>query len=87
MLLGIWMLSPLAIAIGMLPAGGRFLEAKQLGGFFVLWAMFPMTTSIMSTYSGSLGGVGLATLVLLVVAAVSGVRRKTSNACLEAGVP
>ncbi len=73
MLLGIWMLGPLGLAIGMLPGGGTFLEAEQLGGFFMVWAMFPISTFIMSTYSGSLGGVCLATLVLLVAAAFSAV--------------
>jgi uncharacterized membrane protein len=83
MLLGIWMLGPLAIAIGIWPAGGKFLEAEQLGGFFMLWAMFPITTFIMSTYSGSLGGVGLSTLVLLTAAAVSAVKHRASNYRVE----
>lgn len=87
MLLGIWLFGPLAIAIGILPAGGKFLETDQLGGFFMLWAMFPASTFMMSTYSGSLGGVGLATLVLIVAAAVSRVRRKASNPRLEADAP
>lgn len=84
MLLGIWLFGPLAMAIGILPAGGKFLEMDQLSGFFMLWAMFPASTFMMSTYSGSLGGVGLATLVLLVAAAVSSVRRKASNPRLDA---
>lgn len=87
MLLGIWMLGPLALAIGTLPAGGKFLETEHLGGFLILWAMFPVSTFIMSTYSGSLGGVGLATLVLLVAAAFSSARRKISNPRLEADAP
>jgi hypothetical protein len=87
MLLGIWMLGPLAIAIGNVPGGGKFFETEQLGGFFMLWAMFPVSTFIMSTYSGSLGGVGLATLVLLVVAAISSASRKASNSRLEADAP
>lgn len=87
MLLGIWMLGPLALAVGTIPSGGTFLEPEKLGGFFMLWAMFPLSTFIMSTYSGSLGGVGLATLVLLVAAAVSASRRKASNPRLEADAP
>jgi len=87
MLLGIWMLGPLAIAIGALPVGGKFLQIEQLGSFLMLWAMFPISTFIMSTYSGSLGGIGLATLVLLVAAVVSSVRRKASSSRVEAGGP
>jgi len=83
MLLGIWLLGPLAIAIGMVPAGGKFLEPEQLSGFLMLWAMFPIATFTMSTYSGSLGGVGLVTLILLLAAAISGARGKTSNITVE----
>jgi hypothetical protein len=75
MLLGIWVLGPLALAVGTVPSGGTFLEPEKLAGFFMLWAMFPISTFIMSTYSGSLGGVGLATLILLVAAAISASRR------------
>jgi hypothetical protein len=71
MLLGIWSLDPLAIAIGMVPNGGTFLEPEQLGEFLVFWVMFPLATFIMSTYSGSLGGVGLVTLVLLLASVIS----------------
>jgi hypothetical protein len=87
MLLGIWLVSPLAIALGMVPAGGKFLEPDQLGTFLMLWAAFPMSTFIMSTYSGSLGGVGLVTLALIVAAIVSGLRGKTSNIVVERDGP
>lgn len=55
MLLGIWALGPLAIAVTMQFLGGTFLDIEKLQGFFMLWAAFPATTFIMSTYSGSLG--------------------------------
>lgn len=87
MLLGIWMLGPLAIAIGTIPAGGTFLETEQFGGFFMMWAMFPISTFIMSSYSGSLGGVGLATVVLIVAATFSFVRGKASDSRMEADAP
>src|SRR5438309_463428 len=67
MLLGIWALAPLGAAIGTVPTGGEFLQAGQLREFLMMWLAFPMTTTIMTTYSGSLGGVGLATLFLIVV--------------------
>ncbi len=72
MLLGIWLVGPLAIALGMVPAGGKFLEPDQLGTFLMLWAAFPFATFIMSTYSGSLGGVGLVTLGLIIAASIPG---------------
>lgn len=87
MLLGIWMLGPLAITIGILPAGGKFLDSGQLGSFFMLWAMFPVSTFIISTYSGSLGGIVLATLILLVAAFVSSARRKASTPRLGTDAP
>lgn len=65
MLLGIWMFGPLAMAVGMAPFGGTFLEAEQLDTFFKMWLLFPMTTPMMATYSGSLGGLCLASLWLL----------------------
>src|SRR5205809_123461 len=72
MLLGIWALAPLGAAIGTVPTGGEFLQAGQLREFLMMWLAFPMTTTIMTTYSGSLGGVGLATLFLIVVSIVGG---------------
>lgn len=79
MLLGIWTVAPLAIAIGMIPAGGRFFESGQIENFLTIMAFFPMATIHMSTYSGSLGGISLITLVLLVVSVISGIRRNASN--------
>lgn len=87
MLLGIWLLGPFAIAIGIMPAGGKFLETGHLGEFMMLWALFPVSTFIMSTYSGSLGGVGLATLGLVVAAAYSAVRSKIPKSHVKADAP
>ncbi|KPK51806.1 MAG: hypothetical protein AMS22_10305 [Thiotrichales bacterium SG8_50] len=87
MLLGIWLLGPMAIAIEALPTGGKFLDSGHLGEFMMLWAMFPVSTFIMSTYSGSLGGVGLATLMLIVAAAYSAVRSKAPNSNVKADAP
>jgi hypothetical protein len=74
MLLGIWALGPIAIAIGAIPTGGTFLERANLAGFLAIWAIFPISTWMMATYSGSLGGLGLATLSLLLAARIQGVR-------------
>ena len=79
MLLGIWILGPLGIAIGLIPLGGTFLSPDRIGGFLWIWLLFPMTTFVMSTYSGSLGGVILVTLLLLVVAALGRRRVAASN--------
>lgn len=79
MLLGIWVIAPLAIAVGMIPAGGKFFEPDQLESFFMIMAFFPMGTITMSTYSGSLGGVGLVTLLLLIVSVMPSIQKNTSN--------
>lgn len=65
MLLGIWVLGPLFVAIGAIPHGGTFLDSDHLTEFFLLWLAFPLSTFVMSTYSGSLGGVLLVTFALL----------------------
>jgi hypothetical protein len=64
MLFGIWALGPLGIAVGMIPLGGTFLTADHIRGFLLVWLLFPLATFTMSTYSGSLGGVMLVTVVL-----------------------
>jgi len=53
--------------------GGSFLDPDKTGTFFTMWAIFPVSTFIMSTYSGSLGG------VLLATALVASIRHKASN--------
>ena len=83
MILGIWFFGPLAVAIGMVPGGGNFLELDQLQNFFLLWASFPLTTIMMSTYSGSLGGVILATFFLLAVVAKKVDRRSGTRSAVK----
>ena len=56
MLLGIWTTGPVAIAISMQFKGGTFFE-MGLEAFLIMWISFPVSTFIMSIYSGSLGGV------------------------------
>jgi hypothetical protein len=75
MILGIWMFGPLGIAIGATPVGGTFLELGNLKDFFSLWAIFPLSIFIMSTYGGSLWGLVLTTMMLIVFAMIA--RRKT----------
>ena len=78
MLLGIWAIAPLAIAIGMIPAGGKFFESGQIENLFMIMTFFPMATISMSTYSGSLGGIGLVSLLLIIASIVSGLRKSAS---------
>ena len=79
MLLGIWSLGPLGIAIPGQFNGGSFLDLDQIVTFLTMWAIFPVSTFIMSTYSGSLGGVLLITILLLVTALVASIKYKASN--------
>jgi len=79
MLLGIWVVAPLAIAIGMIPAEGKFFESGQIENLLMILVYFPMATISMSTYSGSLGGIGLVTISLLIIATIAGIRGYASN--------
>ena len=83
MLLGIWALGPLAIAVTMQAQGGKFLDVDNIQGFFMLWAAFPATTFMMSTYSGSLGGLIITTIMLFLLAIVAG--RKPIGSALDLG--
>ena len=65
MVVGIWGFGPLAMAIGAQAQGGSFLDTENLAMFFKMWLMFPVTNIVMSTYSGSLGGLFLVTVGLL----------------------
>ena len=79
MLLGIWALGPIGIAIPGQFNGGSFLDADKIDTFLMLWAIFPASTFIMSTYSGSLGGIILVTVSLLIVALRASKSHKASN--------
>ena len=79
MLLGIWALGPIGIAIPGQFNGGSFLDVDKIDTFLMLWAIFPASTFIMSTYSGSLGGVILVTVSLLIVALRASKNHKASN--------
>jgi hypothetical protein len=73
MLLGIWALGPPAMAIGTVRTGGAFFT--DVSAFLMVWAAFPLSTFVMSTYSGSLGGLIIVTMVLVVLACTPGARR------------
>lgn len=75
MILGIWLFGPLGIAIGAIPGGGTFLESANLKDFFALWAIFPLSTFMMSTYGGSMAGLFLTTIMLIIFGMIA--RRKT----------
>jgi hypothetical protein len=82
MLLGIWMVGPVFIAIGAQPHGGTFLSPANIHDFHELWAHFGVSTFVMSTYSGSLGGVTLISLILLITAIIQLKRKIASNKAL-----
>jgi hypothetical protein len=75
MLLGIWLLGPLAIAIGVQPHGGTFLSSGNMIEFLKMAAYWPASTFMMSTYSGSLGGLLITTIILIVAASFNGVKQ------------
>ncbi len=66
MILGIWLFGPLAIAIGTMPHGGTFLDIENISEFLNMWMVFPASTMSMSLYSSSLGGLVLATALLMI---------------------
>ncbi len=83
MLFGIWMFGPLAIAIGVIPHGGTFLESGHFQDFLYIWVIFPATTFMMATYSGSLGGLLLTSVLLIIFATVNGVKYIASKKSLK----
>ncbi|BAF72446.1 hypothetical protein [Sulfurovum sp. NBC37-1] len=78
MLLGIWATGPVAIAISMQFKGGTFFE-MGLESFLIMWISFPVSTFIMSTYSGDLGGVIIVSLALLKASSIASKKYKASN--------
>lgn len=79
MLTGIWLLGPLAIAIGVQSHGGTFLSSGNVKDFLMMWAYFPASTFIMATYSGSLGGLLITSIILLVAASFNYVKQIIAN--------
>jgi len=79
MMLGVWALGPLLMGITAQLQGGTFLELEKLGQFFMVWVMFPATTFMMSTYSGSLGGLIITTIMLFILSSVGRSKLKASN--------
>jgi len=79
MLIGIWLLGPLAIAIGVQPHGGTFFSSSNVQDFLKMWAYMPASTFMMSTYSGSLGGLLITSIILIVAASFNGVKQIIAN--------
>ena len=72
MIIGIWFFGPLGMGIGAIPTGGTFLSNGNLKGLLLLWAAFPLTTWMMSAYSGSMFGILITTFILLLFTANEG---------------
>jgi hypothetical protein len=83
MLLGIWLLGPLAIAIGVQPHGGTFLSSGNIKEFLKMAAYWPASTFMMSTYSGSLGGLIITTVIMIVAASYNGIKQMMTNKKLK----
>ncbi len=74
MLVGIWFLGPLGMGIGAIPTGGTFFESLNLKMLLSVWAVFPLSTWVMSAYSGSLGGLLLTTIMLFILTIIEGIK-------------
>ena len=61
MLLGIWAAGPPALALAQLRYGGGLFNED----FWGLWAMFPITTWVLSAYAGCIAGLVIASGYLL----------------------
>jgi len=72
MLIGIWFFGPIGMGIGAMPTGGTFFSSGNLKGLLTLWAAFPLTTWMMSAYSGSMFGIIITTFILLLLTAHEG---------------
>jgi len=79
MLLGIWLFGPLGGVLASVAKGGTFISVGDITDFLMIWAMFPITTIMFSTYSGSLGGVILVTILFFIFALIDGTWLKTQN--------
>ena len=70
MLLGIWMLGPICMTIGATFSGGGF--SHPVDRMFVVWLtiftiFFPIYTFIMATYDGTLLGLLLTSILLIIM--------------------
>jgi hypothetical protein len=72
MFIGIWFFGPLGMGIGAMPTGGTFFSSGNFKGILTLWAAFPLTTWMMSAYSGSMFGILITTFILLLFTANEG---------------
>lgn|SRR5262249_1430176 len=64
-LLGMWILGPLAMFVSATAGGGGFATQDWWVALPVLTALFPLTTFMMATYDGSLGGLLLGSAALI----------------------
>jgi hypothetical protein len=66
-LLGLWLLGPVAMLGSATASGGGFAQPGGCGAVALATATFPLTTPMLATYDGSLGGVALASLLLVLL--------------------
>ncbi len=64
-LLGLWLLGPVAMLGSATVDGGGFAQPVSWGALAFVIAAFPLTTPMLATYDGSLGGLALASLLLV----------------------
>ena len=79
MIIGIWFFGPLGMGIGAIPTGGTFFTSGHIKNMLSLWAAFPLTTWMMSVYSGSMGGILITSLILLLFTANEGSKASTAR--------
>ncbi len=71
MIFGIWITGPTGMFLATMAGGEQQLGGDVIGSIATSTAMFPMATFMMSSYDGSLGGLLIATGVLLALAPCS----------------
>jgi hypothetical protein len=64
-LLGLWLLGPVAMLGSATLDGGGFAQPVSWGALAFVIVAFPLTTPMLATYDGSLGGLALASLLLV----------------------
>jgi hypothetical protein len=65
-LLGVWLSGPLCMMIARSASGGGFTQPNAWSDLSSMTLLFPLATWCMSAYDGSLGGLALTTIVLLI---------------------